>query len=106
MDAPDRKITFTAKALSADETISSDGSMLISVHRPPNLSSEQEAREFSELFGPSIGLLEEPVITQARVDLVLAGNWRGDSFFTEITYETVEVDSSIKPLTFSSIRRV
>jgi len=45
--------------------------MIISLHRPKNLISEQESREFMELFGQSAGLVEKAnygEITQAKKD--------------------------------------
>jgi hypothetical protein len=104
----DQKIMITTRELSASETSdTAEDSLLISLHRPPNLITEKETTEFIELFRESAGRVEKRKfeVTQAMKARLLAGKRSERSFFTEISYEEAEFNTPISPSIFSSIRR-
>jgi hypothetical protein len=87
-----QRMTWTTRKLDPDEVFADDGSMLISLHEPPNLITSKEIDAFVDLFMGTSEYVEEKIFG------------RGNSY-TEITYTECEFGKGLSQNLFSEIQR-
>jgi hypothetical protein len=86
------KEKWTTSKLEPDEQFADDGSMLISLYKPPNSITRDEIKDFADLFQGTSEFVEPTIYG------------RGNSY-TEITYNECEFEKGSSRNLFSELRR-